>query len=385
MRIGFLSTDWGDHREGQPGGCTKVRMMVPGIHLNQIGHQVMVGEIGWKEGEGFVAIKPVERLKSKIRSGVIKEYDYVFDKLDVVVLKLFMHKDASYYIRQAKKYGQTVIIDTDDHFEQLPEDNIAFITTDPEKNPDNNRDHLLATYSEADGIIVSTKFLEQRMLKFNKNVYRVPNSLDPKNFIYRLDLAGTKPTIGWVGIMMWRVNDIKTVASPIKSIMKQYDLKFHHSGIMLNKKDWLADTIGVDPSLVSGYTGARPEYYGNVFMPIDIGIVPLHPSQFNEAKSNLKGLEYALSGIPFIASNTQEYRDLADMGAGRVAKSNKDWIRHFKQLIDPEVREEERQKNYKTVAENYNIFIVKYKWSEAIELIHMAAQKDRQINLLSAV
>lgn len=381
MRIGFLSTDWGDHREGQPGGCTNIRMMIPAHHLNQIGHQVMVGEIGWKEGEGFVAVKPVERLKAGHRE-VIKNYEWCFDKLDVVILKLFMNKDASKYIQEARKLGQTVIIDTDDHFEQLPEDNLAFTTTDPEKHPNNNRDHLIKSYSEADGIIASTKFLEQRMLQYNDTVYRVPNSLDPNSFLYRMNLSGRNPTIGWVGIMMWRVNDLVEVSGPVKTIIEQNNLKFHHSGVMLDKPTWAAEALNIDPNRMTGFTGARPQYYGNIFMPIDIGIVPLHPSPFNEAKSNLKGLEYALSGIPFVASSTQEYRDLANSGAGRVAKNNKEWLKHLKQLIDPEVREIERQKNYKTVVEKYNIFTIKYKWSEAIELIDIKAKQANKIPLL---
>lgn len=381
MRIGFLSTDWGDHIEGQPGGCTNVRMMIPAYHLNQIGHQVMVGEIGWKDGEGFVAVKPYERLKSKDR-GPIKNYDWCFDKLDAVVLKLFMHKDASKYIQEARKLGQTVIIDTDDHFEQLPEDNLAFHTTDPLKNPENNRDHLINSYSVADGIIASTHFLEKRMLQYNDTVYRVPNSLDPKSFMYRLDLSGFKPTIGWVGIMMWRVEDLKHVSGPVKTIIEQYDLNFHHSGIMLDKPKWIAEALNIDPNRVTGFVGARPQNYANIFMPIDIGIVPLTPNQFNEAKSNLKGLEYALCGIPFVASDTKEYRDLSNLGVGRVAKSNKDWVKHLKQLIDPEVREYERNKNFRTVVENFNIFTVKYKWSEAIELIDIKAKQNNKIPLL---
>lgn len=381
MRIGFLSTDWGDHGEGQPGGCTHVRMMIPGTHLNQIGHQVMVGEIGWKDGEGFVAVKPVERLLYKQR-GVIKNYSWCFDKLDVVVLKLFMHKDAVKYIEEAKKLGQTVIIDTDDHFEQLPEDNLAFITTDPEKNPDNNRNHLIDTYSVANGIIASTKFLKERMLKYNDTVHLVPNSLDPQTFMYRMDFSGENPTIGWVGIMMWRVNDLVEVSAPVKTIIDQNHLRFHHSGTVLDRPKWAAEALNIDPDKMTGFTGARPQYYGNVFMPIDIGIVPLHPSPFNEAKSNLKGLEYALSGIPFVASSTQEYRDLAARGVGRIAKNNKEWLKHLKQLLDPEIREIERQKNYKIVVENYNIFTIKYKWSEAIELIDIKAKSNNKIPLL---
>lgn len=376
MRIGFLSTDWGDHIEGQPGGCTNVRMMGPGMQLTTIGHQVMVGEIGWKDGEGFVAVKPVERLKFRNR-GVITKYDECFDKLDVVILKLFMHHDASKYIELAKSFGQTVIIDTDDHFEQLPEDNLAFITTDPQRHPDNNREHLIATYSVADGIIASTKFLEERMRKYNSNVYRVSNSLDPSNFLYRIDLAGDKPTIGWVGIMMWRVEDLKGVAGALKTVINGDDLRFHHSGIMLDRRNWAADTIGIDPEKMTAFTGARPQYYGNLFMPIDIGIVPLTKNQFNEAKSNLKGLEYALSGIPFVASDTKEYRDLADMGVGRIAKTSKDWIKHLRQLRDPEVRQEERQRGYQIVSRYFNLNYTKYKWSEAIELIHLEAKKNK--------
>lgn len=384
MRIGFLSTDWGDHLDGIPGGCTNVRMMIPGYNLTSIGHEVMVGEIGWKDGEGFVSVRPVERLKKRA-PGVITQYSECFDKLDVVILKLFMHKDAVKYIELAKSYGQTVIIDTDDHFEQLPEDNLAFVTTDPKRNPMNNREHLISTYSVADGIITSTKFLEERMKRYNKNVYRVPNSLDHKSFIYRLDNAGVKPTIGWVGMMMWRVEDLKCVSGPIKTVVQKHDLNFHHSGIMLDKPMWIADALGIEESRVTGFSGARPQYYGHIFMPIDIGIVPLTNNQFNEAKSSLKGMEYALSGIPFVASDTQEYRDLAEEGAGRIAKTNKDWLKHLNKLIDPEVREEDRQKNFSVVANKYNVNLVKYKWSEAIELIHMNARKNKKINLLSAV
>jgi hypothetical protein len=384
MRIGFLSIDWGDHLDGLPGGCTNVRMMIPGLNLNKIGHQVMVGEVGWKDGEGFVAVKPVERLKYK-KPGVIKNYAEAFDKLDVVVLKLFMHKDASKYIELAKSYGQTVIVDTDDHFEKLPEDNLAFITTDPKRNPENNREHLIKTYLAADGIIASTKFLEERMLKYNDTVYRVGNSLDPSTFIYRLDNAGNKPTVGWVGMMMWRVEDLKCVSAPIKTFVERHDLKFHHSGIMLDKPHWIAEALNIDASRVSGFSGSRPQYYGHIFMPIDIGIVPLTNNQFNEAKSSLKGMEYALSGIPFVASDTQEYRDLADAGAGRVAKTNKDWLKHLNKLVDPDVREEDRRNNFSVVANQFNVNLVKYKWSEAIELIHMKAKKNKKINLLSNV
>jgi hypothetical protein len=41
---------------------------------------------------------------------------------------------------------------------------------------------------------------------------------------------------------------------------------------------------------------------------IHVGLVPLTRGPFNEAKSYLKGLEYAAAGIPFIATPTEEYQ-----------------------------------------------------------------------------
>jgi hypothetical protein len=131
---------------------------------------------------------------------------------------------------------------------------------------------------------------------------------------------------------------------------------------------------------MTGYVGARPHQYQNIFMPIDIGIVPLTNNPFNEAKSSLKGLEFSMSMIPFIASDTQEYRDLAEMGCGRIAKKPKDWIRYLEELRDPEVRVAEARKNFEVAVNNFSIFKMKYKWSEAIELIHMKAQQERKKN-----
>lgn len=377
MRIGFGSTDWGDHVEGQPGGCTNMRAMIPAKGLAEIGHQVMVGEIGWKEGEGFVIVPPIERLHNTSNRAPIKKYNQCFDKLDVIVLKLFMWKEASEYIKKAQKYGQTVIVDTDDHFEQLPIDNLAYHTTDPKANPDNNRKHLIDTYRVADGIIASTKFLEEKARRHNNVVYRVPNSLDPSDFIRRIDTSGWNPTIGWIGIMLWRVEDIKEVGAPLRTVLDKHDLKFHHSGVVLDNQTWFADAAGFDKERMTGYVGARPQYYANIFMPIDIGIVPLTNNPFNEAKSSLKGLEYAMSMIPFVASDTQEYRDLAELGCGRIAKRPKDWIRHLEELLDPEVRRLEAEKNFEVAVNNFSLFKMKYKWSEAIELIYMDAKKKR--------
>jgi len=376
MRIGFLSTDWGDHADMLPGGCTWIRMIHPQMALANAGIETFIGEIGWDDKQGFVAVHPVHRLR-KNAPGVITNYDLCHDNLDVVVIKLFMHKDAPSYIEKARSLGQTVIIDTDDHFENLPSDNLAFRTTDPKTNPDNNRNHLMKTYSKVNGIIASTDFLHERMSKYNNNVYLVENSLFPEHFIKKYDMANDKPVIGWVGMMLWRVEDIKGMAGIIKPFIEQNDLMIHHSGAVNDNLTWFADAMGISPERLTTLGPARPTTYPNILMPIDIGIVPLTNNTFNEAKSYLKGLEFAFSNIPFIASGTFEYKKLANDGVGFVADKPKDWIKHLNHLLDPNNRKLAAEKAYDVVSKKYTIYNRVSEWYNAIMSIHNSNPNKR--------
>ena len=82
------------------------------------------------------------------------------------------------------------------------------------------------------------------------------------------------------------------------------------------------------------------EYYPDL-LTMDVGIVPLSKTPFNMAKSDIKGLEYAASGIPFIAQDLDSYVNLCKtLGVGVIAKNPMDWIKSIKKLCDPKVREE---------------------------------------------
>jgi len=47
MKIGMLSSDWGDYEKASPGGCTWIRFFGPGSELNRIGVETVIGEMGW--------------------------------------------------------------------------------------------------------------------------------------------------------------------------------------------------------------------------------------------------------------------------------------------------------------------------------------------------
>ena len=376
MRVGMLSADWGDFSNSSPGGCTWIRFFGPAEKMVEKGWEVFVGEFGWDDKEGFTVVPTASRMMAPDR-GVIKNDPQAVGGLDVVIFKLWMAHDANEYIEKAKKLGQTVIIDIDDWFHGLPTTNIAFQTTHPERDAKWNRNHMLGTYRNVTGLITSTKFLYDYYSKSNKNCELVRNSLNPKHFVKRYDAARNHPTIGWVGIMIWRSGDIETLKGWLGPILDKYDLSFHHAGIDPNKPEEFAEIAGINPERLYGTTGSSPQHYGNLLLPMDIALVPLNTLPFNEAKSNLKGLEYAFSGIPFVAADTYEYRLLSQQGAGNVASRPKDWMKAIQKLIDPDERKRQADQGYNTVMEHYNIETRVHTWMDAIEKIHSTNPKRR--------
>jgi glycosyltransferase involved in cell wall biosynthesis len=101
---------------------------------------------------------------------------------------------------------------------------------------------------------------------------------------------------------------------------------------------------------------------------LDIGIVPLEISPFNQAKSALKGLEYAALGIPFIASPTREYERLELYGVGKTAKTPAEWRKHLQRMID-RTSETERiaNENRAKIREEHTYRVNAPQWIEAWE------------------
>ena len=106
--------------------------------------------------------------------------------------------------------------------------------------------------------------------------------------------------------------------------------------------------------------------YPDRMFSMNIGLVPLNRVPFSEAKSNLKGLEYAAKGIPFIATPTREYEILAEAGIGRLAETPDEWRDHATELLDPEVRKAEGARIRELVERDWNINDKGEEWATAI-------------------
>lgn len=271
----------------------------------------------------------------------------------VIVLQRYMDDDVVALVRTARANGQIVINDLDDWFWGLHPENRAYRDTSPDLNERSNIEHYRHTLLASSAVVTSTRFLADRVNEWNPRlrVECIPNGIAVDRFPTRRHRAGPT-TIGWVGSTAHRSGDLALLRKPFAGLDKK--VGFHHTG---HHHDFpsFAQQAGVSAERVSTTPMLAPYEYPYGFL-FDVGVVPLVDIPFNHAKSNIKGLEYAAAGIPFVASPLPEYVILAEeYGVGRLAKTARDWQRHLKALLDYEVRRDESRRQRHIVAEHFTV------------------------------
>ncbi|MER9301482.1 glycosyltransferase [Mesorhizobium sp. M0496] len=99
------------------------------------------------------------------------------------------------------------------------------------------------------------------------------------------------------------------------------------------------------------------EEYIAVLSRCDIGIAPLEASYFNDAKSNIKYIEYSILKIPSVSSPAAAFRAaITDGDDGFLAVGAEQWEDKILRLIDnPALRRVMGQKAYQTTVERFNL------------------------------
>lgn len=355
--VAFLTLDWAKGTNPiEPNGCAWYRCKLPSEQL--VKHDWTVG---------FA----IPEYSEELEFGAYVSKDMVYYGWDIVVFKLIMLKSVADILKN-KKPNQKIVVDIDDFYEGLSETNLAYQNTDPERNPDMNRNHYWDIIEHADAIITSTQFLYDYYTKEKKmkNVFMVRNGIDVTRWRRRQDHSRYLPTLGWVGAIPWRSNDLQTMQPFFGEFLEKNRLSFHHAGHMKELEVSARDQLGIPSSVKFTHQARMPlGKYPEMFRKIDIGIVPLNDIPFNHAKSTIKGLEYTAAGIPFISSYSPEYLELESQGVGRVARTPDEWIGHLNELQDPRKRKEEIDKNYENLLASHTMSSRAEDWNKVFNQI----------------
>jgi hypothetical protein len=292
--------------------------------------------------------------------GLAKDDGALFG-FDVNVYKLMMHASVPQLFHTMQSKGQTVAVDIDDFHFDLHEENIAHAATNPHTNPTNNRMWYEIGIRQADFITVSTGFLADFYGRRCRDVRLVRNTVETDRFtpVEQTD----NPTFGWIGGTLWRSGDIELLRDWLPAFVKQHNVPVRHAGHIPGDPRHFAVRAGlqrVDTTPMQTISNVPN------MMTFHVGLVPLVRNSFNEAKSYLKGLEYAAAGIPFIATPTEEYRLLAASGVGRLASSPDEWMDHATALLDPSTRIAEAARNRAIVKQKFDIGGMGEAWATAI-------------------
>ena len=331
MKVGFVTVDWSgiesqEEKRQQPGGAGWYRIVLPYKFLKLNGVDVVLGHDILQTLAGEFHVRTFD--------------DAIHKDFDIIVMQRWMSEVAADCIRHARSTGQVIIQDIDDHFDAIDPGNRAFYTTHPRKDSTMHRNHYKRAIQASSAIWTSTPYLAKHYEGTGLPVTVLENCIDRSQFPQR-DVSGPME-VGWTGATGFRSGDLSILAGHLGRFLSTHNPTFHHTGHTDHAIE-AGDLLALGPNIERTYSPlVGIEQYPVTFGAFNVGIVPLAMKAFNEAKSYIKGLEYATSGIPFVASPTREYiRFVRELGAGATASRPRDWIRELGKLSDEQYRVEQ--------------------------------------------
>jgi hypothetical protein len=301
---------------GQLGGTAEYRCFGPGRAL---------AELGWDtefDAEGF-DVSTDGRVKGDP---------------DVLVLSRAMGDYVPDAVRRITACGRTkVVYDIDDWFAGIPGYNPA------SKVPQQLIDSMHESMRLADLITCSTPELAEGYAHLGPTVV-LPNYLDRRIWGpydgYRSERDFL--TLGWHGAFHWRSGDLEVLKGWVPTFLRHNpDVRFAAIGCpelleYLDIDGITCDQMPMEPDASPLSRNLHPYPHLPVMVShIVVGLVPLLPSRFNQAKSWCKGMELNAMGVPAVASESREYRTFIEPGVnGYLVRRPKDWLRYVVRAFD---------------------------------------------------
>lgn len=232
--------------------------------------------------------------------------------------------------------------------------------------------YTLRMMQMANAVTVTNENLRQVYLPYNKNVYILPNYIDPDRWdgVEKAPKDTDRVVIGWFGGAS-HYDDLKVISDVIPDILEKYpNVEFRWCGAF---PDFWAELYNTKKY------GDRFKYinwHNDVFQwekhfasfGFDIMLAPLVDTQFNRCKSNIKWMESAMLKIPVVASPVDPYMCIKHKQDGFLAGKYIEWMGCLSRLIESkDLREEFGVRAHERVVRDYNMKDHAWKWADVYE------------------
>lgn len=275
---------------------------------------------------------------------------------DVIVLQRPMRRWFADIIPMLQKLGLKVIVDVDDLFDSIDRQHAAFEGVNPTKHPHHNHEWVKEACRRADLVTCTTPLLAKRY-GFD-HVKILPNYV-PESFL-TTERTVLEKTVGWTGTVESHPKDLLATRGAVASALKDTGWNFHVVGTGKLAQETL--DLPEPPSV----TGLVPYAdYPAAMAAIEVGVVPLAQSEFNEAKSALKMMEFAALGVPVLATATYDNSRMYAAGIGNIVKHPSHWYKRLHKLITDEAYREDLAGKGKEVMQQYTYEKNAHRWADA--------------------
>jgi glycosyltransferase involved in cell wall biosynthesis len=279
---------------------------------------------------------------------------------DVMVLQRPMLDSVLASIPVLQKQGVAVVVELDDDFTCLPHGHPARVNTSAMANPRQNRRNLRLACERADLVTCSTQAIADRYAPHGR-AHVIPNCVPASYLSVEAPEHDGPLRVGWTGSTVTHVGDLQVVGDGLARVLAGGP--FHVVGTGFG----VADALHLDDDQVIPTGWVEIDDYPTAYAGLDVAVVPLADNPFNQAKSWLKGIEAAALGVPFVASPTGPYCDLAALGAGGLARTPDEWAMMVGLLTGDAGARQELSMVGRSVAADWTITGNAWRWAEAWE------------------
>lgn len=253
---------------------------------------------------------------------------------DVIVLERLLMLESHSFISEQKSLGKQVWATFDDHYGLIP-GSVSYETWRGGKKALDGRGSILKEFRQGlricTGYMTPSKMLTEAYSMYNPHGQYVPNYLDDEIWSNLPARNSSLITIGWGGTSLhnssWKESGI---IPALGSICK-------------NNRDVVVHVQPVYPDVVSLMEHWGVRYALGNWQPFSewpktvakfsIGVAPLDGGRYDDHRSNLKVLEYATAGIPWVATDSSPYRGCEGGILVKNSVNGKNWYRALSEVI----------------------------------------------------